>query len=60
MDPIDTDWEQEKARDAVRKTERVALKSSHEWKSAGRIIGHLWTIFVLLPVVLGILYAIVK
>ncbi len=27
---------------------------------AGRIIKHLWIIFVLLPVVLGILYAILK
>jgi hypothetical protein len=29
-------------------------------KDAGRIITHLWIIFVLLPVVLGILFAILK
>ncbi len=28
--------------------------------AAGRIIKHLWTIFVLLPVVLGILFMLVK
>jgi|SRR5579863_829208 len=28
--------------------------------NSGRIVGHLWGIFVLLPVVLGVLYAIVK
>jgi hypothetical protein len=27
---------------------------------AGKIVRHLWTIFVLLPVVLGILYAVVS
>jgi|CZKY01.1.fsa_nt_gi hypothetical protein len=37
-----------------------ALHASHEWKAAGRVIKHLWGIFVLLPVVLGILFAIVK
>ena len=36
------------------------LHSSPEWKSAGRIVKHLWTIFVLLPVMLGILFAILR
>jgi hypothetical protein len=34
------------------------VKCAHE--DAGRIVKHLWIIFVLLPVVLGILFAIVK
>lgn len=35
----------------------IAMSAS---KDAGRIIKHLWIIFVLLPVVLGILFAILK
>lgn len=35
----------------------IAMSAS---KDAGRIITHLWIIFVLLPVVLGILFAILK
>jgi len=41
-------------------TAMQALENSNEWKSAGRIIKHLWTIFVLLPIVLAVLFAIVK
>jgi hypothetical protein len=35
----------------------IAMSAS---KDAGRIITHLWIIFVLLPVVLGVLFAILK
>ena len=42
---------------AAAATAELALHNSHEWRSAGRIVKHLWTIFVLLPVVLGILFA---
>ena len=35
------------------------LHNTPEWKSAGRIVKHLWIIFVCLPIVLGILFEIV-
>jgi hypothetical protein len=38
--------------------ELAAVRHTPEWKSAGRIVKNLWIIFVLLPVVLGILGAI--
>jgi hypothetical protein len=40
--------------------DKEALLNSHEWKSAGRIVKHLWIIFVLLPVLLGIGYALLQ
>ena len=38
---------------------KEALRSTPEWKAAGRIVTHMWIIFLLLPVVLVILYAVV-
>lgn len=43
---------------ATEEAAQLALSASPEWKSAGRIIRHLWGIFVLLPIILGILGAI--
>lgn len=58
---VDTSEEQAQAADAAISAdaryiaERAAIAAK---KASGRIVKHLWIIFVLLPVVLGILFAV--
>ena len=52
-------WQEK--RDRERREEglaEIAFRNTPEWKAAGRIVKHLWIIFVCLPIVLGILFAI--
>jgi len=55
------DWTEQRDREHEEFLEReAALRQSPEWRAVGRIIKHMWIIAVLLPVALGLLFAVLK